>query len=180
MTEDTKQHPKTEFSRLIPADRVKDYPLVEEIVASEEERKALAQRLAIESLDLLEATVTLEHKGPMIAVSGELTAVVMQRCVVTLDPVEERLNEKFTALFAEEESIKEASSEDDLEVLYDADEPEPLEDGCIDIGELTAQYLSLSIDPYPRKKGVEFGNLVSETAGFSASPFAVLDKLKKH
>ena len=37
--------------------------------------------------------------------------------------------------------------------LADEDEPDPIIDGKIDLGALTAEFFALGLDPYPRKPG---------------------------
>jgi hypothetical protein len=59
-----------------------------------------------------------------------------------------------------------------------ADPPEVLQHGSIDLGALAVEFLLLGIDPYPRKPGVSFEppRVVDDPA---AHPFAVLAALKK-
>ena len=40
--------------------------------------------------------------------------------------------------------------------LADEDDPDPVIDGKIDLGALTAEFFALGLDPYPRKPGAEF------------------------
>ncbi len=64
--------------------------------------------------------------------------------------------------------------------------------GRIDIGELVAQNLSLALEPYPRKEGVEFTPILEDVGPDTLSltedtppepprqnPFAALSRLKK-
>ena len=48
--------------------------------------------------------------------------------------------------------------------------------GQIDLGALTAEFLALGLDPYPRKPGVDFS--YQDPADEKDSPFAALGKLK--
>ena len=43
----------------------------------------------------------------------------------------------------------------------DADIPDPLVGGRIDFGALTAEFLALGLDPYPRKPGIAFEPVVA-------------------
>ena len=116
-----------------------------EIEADEYERAALAARLGLARLDSLSAEVALRRLpgGPLIGASGRLTADLVQNCVVTLAPLSGHVDEKFAETFAPEGY---ESGEDG-----DSDVPTEYFDGHeIDIGELAAQLLSLSLDPYPR------------------------------
>lgn len=183
--------PAPEFSRIVRADAVHRADVVETIEATEAERKALAERFELEAIDRLVATVRLRsvRGGQMVRVAGELEADVVQTCVVTLDPVPARVTESFGALFAPESMIPKEEDEIDIDPnLSEEDIPEPMVNGRIDIGELTAQHLSLALDPYPHAEGVEFAGYGDadddEDDGAAAepekpNPFAALERLKR-
>ncbi|MBP2310760.1 YceD family protein [Azospirillum soli] len=183
--------PAPEFSRIVRADAVHRADVVETIEATEAERKALAERFELEAIDRLVATVRLRsvRGGQMVRVAGELEADVVQTCVVTLDPVPAHVTESFGALFAPESMIP--KEEDEIEIdpnISEEDIPEPMTNGRVDIGELTAQHLSLALDPYPHAEGVEFagygdagededdGGVVEPE---KPNPFAALERLKR-
>ncbi|PWC33089.1 DUF177 domain-containing protein [Azospirillum sp. TSO35-2] len=180
--------PAPEFSRTISADAVRRADLTETIEATEAERRALAERLELESIERLTATVRLRavRGGTMVRVSGTLEADVVQTCVVTLEPVPAQVAESFEALFAPESMIDDPGDEIEIDpTLSDEDTPEPMVNNRIDIGELTAQHLSLALDPYPRAAGVDFegyddGPDEEEAAAEpeKPNPFIVLDRLK--
>ncbi|MDQ2101234.1 YceD family protein [Azospirillum isscasi] len=190
--------PAPEFSRVVRADAVhRDGELVETIEATEAERKALADRFELEGIGRLTATVRLRsvRGGQMVRVEGELDADVVQTCVVTLEPVPARLSDRFGALFAPESMVP--GEEDEIEIdpnVAEEDIPEAMTNGRIDIGELTAQHLSLALDPYPHAEGIEFSGYSEgeeeeegpDAAGDDAgadpekpNPFAVLERLKR-
>ncbi|MEI8155053.1 MAG: DUF177 domain-containing protein, partial [Hyphomicrobiales bacterium] len=59
----------------------------------------------------------------------------------------------------------------------EADPPEVMHDGVVDIGGVATEFLLLGIDPYPRKPGSVFD---APPAGDPIShPFAALAALKK-
>ncbi|MDE1147899.1 MAG: DUF177 domain-containing protein [Azospirillaceae bacterium] len=143
-----------EFSRSVIADKVSSRETVEKITATPVERAALARRLDLVSLDSLTALVRLRRirGGQMVRVTGELDAQVVQSCVVTLEPMAASVRDTFQALYAPAHLVP--KDEEELENLGlddEADPPEPIESGRIDIGELVTQHLSLALDPYPRK-----------------------------
>ncbi|CAO3420837.1 YceD family protein [Azospirillum endophyticum] len=180
--------PASEFPRFVSADAVRRADVTETIEATEAERRALAERLELEAIDSLTATVKLRavRGGQMIRVSGTLEADVVQTCVVTLEPVPAHVSESFEALFAPPSMIEDEGLEIDIDPsLSDEDIPEPMENNRIDIGELTAQHLSLGLDPYPHADGVEFVDHEEDPAEDEVeeepekpNPFAVLQKLK--
>ncbi|MCW2237143.1 YceD family protein [Azospirillum canadense] len=189
-----------EFSRIVRADAIhRDGEVVQTIEATEAERRALALRFELEAIDRLTATLRLRsvRGGQMVRVSGDLEADVVQTCVVTLEPVPAHVSDRFGALFAPESMVP--KEEDEIFIdpnVAEEDIPEAIENGKIDLGELTAQHLSLALDPYPRAEGIAFegygdGEEDEEEAGEDAespvqaadpdkpNPFAALERLKR-
>ena len=60
----------------------------------------------------------------------------------------------------------------------DAEPPEPLIGGEVDLGAIVTEFLMLGIDPYPRKEGAEF-EPPARHEDASEHPFAALAALKK-
>lgn len=169
---------RPEFSRPLAIDTLEDEVQSRELVATAEERQALAARFALQGMDELTATVRIAWAGPeraRVRVDGRFRALVRQACVVTLQPLGQAIEEGFRIVLARDLG---RTGEVVLE-LDEEDEPEPLEGGTVDIGELVAQQLSLAIDPYPRAPGVEFESReygAGEEGG--ETPFAVLERLR--
>ena len=168
--------PPPEFSRPVVAESLRGDQTVREIEASPAECRLLAERFRLEAVRSLKATVRLirlrGHQSGMIRVKGALSAEVVQTCVVTLAAVPASVSESFSALFSPE------VAEDDEEMILDPfaldeDLPEAMTDGVIDIGELTAQHLSLALDPYPRAPGVEFTGFDDDLAEGGVEPDGV-------
>ena len=157
------------------------------LAPTEDERGAIAKRLGLLGLPAFTAKVHLRPTkggGRGVKVTGMLEARVVQACVVSLDPVEEEINEEFDAEFG---PVEEAVN---LELtLEDEDPVEPFEPQGIDIGELVVQHLSLSLNPYPRAAGVAVEDLLKDDGGKQeaevitlnapSGPFAELAKLKR-
>jgi hypothetical protein len=106
---------------------------------------------------------------------------VEQTCVVSLDPVENDVEELIDVTFAPPDQIsampKSVQKEqgDDAEI---PDLPEPIVNGAIDLGKLATEFLVLGIDPYPRKPGAAFA--APETPPDpDEHPFAALRALKE-
>ncbi|CAO3422708.1 YceD family protein [Azospirillum doebereinerae] len=191
MTDHSGSIPAPEFSRFVSAEAVRRADLTETIEATESERRKLAERLELESIGSLTATIRLRavRGGQMIRVSGKLVADVVQTCVVSLDPVPAHVEESFEALFAPEALIEDPGEEIEIDPYEsDEDSPEPMSNNRIDIGELTAQHLSLGLDPYPRadsaafegydEGGEEVGAAAEPEEPEKPNPFAVLERLK--
>ncbi|MFA6280765.1 MAG: DUF177 domain-containing protein [Bdellovibrionales bacterium] len=172
--------PEPELSRPLKVDRIPAGGIEERIVATPTERAALAKRFSLLDLSRFEATLNVDREGKMFAVTGRLRAEVVQACVVTLEPVPEKVDVRIDVLFAPSHLIKE-DHEGGLADLGEADPPEPIVGGMIDLGELAAQNLATALDPYPRKEGAALG--VVEVVGKEEDsvvrkPFTVLEGLK--
>ena len=181
------QEPPPEFSRMVKADAVQRGEVVEVIEADAAEREGLAERFELEAIGRLKATVRLQRTrgGEMIRVAGDLEADVVQTCVVTLESVRNTVKDSFESLFAPPELVPDVDDEMEFDAsMADEDIIEPIVNGRIDIGELTAQHLSLALDPYPRAPGVELPAAAVEEGDEEVveerpNPFAALAKLKR-
>jgi hypothetical protein len=178
------------FSHPLAVEEVPDTGLEISLRADEAECAAIARRDGlVEVADLEADLVVTKHAGARINVSGVLRARVAQTCVVSLDPFETDVRADIDVDFAPAAAVTKAFGAAVAE--FDAgsgsaeafgvkrDPPDPIVDGRIDLGGLVEEFLILSLDPYPRKPGVSFGE--TGTSGDpveKASPFAVLKKLK--
>ena len=171
-----------EFSRPLSLDRISTTQHREEIAATDKERADLAERFGLISLDSLAASFTLKRvRKDLVRVKGHVRAELAQACVVTLDPVPAKIDERFEVDFLEGVQPPETDLELDAEA---AEAPEPAPDGWIDLGELAAEQLGLALDPYPRRPDAEVpAEWKAEPAEVPAAdqrpnPFAALEKLK--
>lgn len=174
-----------EFSIPIEVDEIPNKGVRRAIEADEAERAALAARFGLRALTALTGRFELKPLagGPMIRLSGVLTAALEQACVVTGEPVSDVLEIPVGMEFAPPGMIDE-----NIELtLADADPPEPIEGGVIDLGEIAAQQLALSLNPYPRAAGVDFDDVLEDLPEGRKSaidrseldnPFAKLSALK--
>lgn len=148
-----------------------------EIIATDAECSALVARYSLLSLTALSAQLSVRQDilGEII-VEGTLKAELAQPCVVTLDLVRESISGQFDQRYTLKPPRPEADSDGEFE---DLDPPEPVIGDSIDLGELVAQYLSLSINPYPRAPDAdtEADQLLSNIG--NDGPFAALAKLRK-
>ncbi|RDJ23274.1 DUF177 domain-containing protein [Bosea caraganae] len=147
----------------------------------------IARALDLASLESLEARYELARNGERVKLEGEIVAELHQTCIVTLEPFPVRLKVPLKLDFAPEAEVlaaaqrqeeREEKGEIDLEImLNEADPPEPIIDGMVDLGTITVEFLSLALDPYPRKPGASFDTELGTSK--EESPFAVLAKLKR-
>jgi uncharacterized metal-binding protein YceD (DUF177 family) len=118
--------------------------------------------------------------GGRFQVAGHVRARVGQTCVVTLEEIENDIEEPIDLIFAPPEQIPQmAALVDEAEEGDEEtpDPPEPIENGMIDLGRVATDVLYLAIDPYPRKPGAVF-EPVLEAADPEDHPFAALKALK--
>ena len=164
------------FAHDLRIDSIRDGDRLD-LVAEEDERRAVARRLGLGSIERLEAHATLERKGEIVRAEGRLVAALEQSCVVTGEPVPAHVDEPFALLFRPE---PEAAADEEIE-LGEADCDTVFHDGAsIDLGGAIADSLALALDPYPRS--AEADAALKEAGVMSeeqASPFAALAALKK-
>lgn len=183
--------PTGNFVRPLLIDEVSDTGLDVSIEADAAECAAMAKSDGLVAIASFEADFHVAKQGPTkFKVSGVLRARVAQTCVVSLDPFETDvradIDVDFAAVAATAASHGGAGSGSESaggRAASDAaqlDAPDPIIDGRIDLGGLAEEFLILSLDPYPRKPGVQFDEIgLSGDGAEKVSPFAVLKKLKE-
>ncbi len=153
------------------------------ITANEGERAAIARENGLVDLASLEAALHVERLGAEgLEVSGKVRARLRQTCVVTLEEfdtdIDAPVHVRFAPPHAEKKGGRRPAAEEDAEHhfhLSDEDEPpDPLLGGEIDLGAIATEFLTLALDPYPRKPGATFTEPHPETDEAVASPFAKL------
>ena len=145
-------------------------PQICKIDCDESECAALAARFGFAAVARLSARLKVKRAGPgHWNVTGRLQAEVTQLCGVTGEPVPESVD------FTIEERYCRASEEGtDIDVSLDGFEP--LVDGAIDLGEVVAQTLAISVNPWPRSVDAPHRFAVGESE--KEHPFAGLAALK--
>ena len=160
----------------VAVDNIPETGLHIEAEAPAEVRAQLVKLANLRDLPHLSAVFDLTRRGGGVHVAGQVKARVGQTCVVTLEPLENDLDEPINVLFAPRLEV--AAKDDGADRRAgDEEPPEPLIEGKVDLGAVATEFLLLGIDPYPRKAGAEFAAV--KTADDSARPFAALEALKK-
>jgi uncharacterized metal-binding protein YceD (DUF177 family) len=185
-----------EWSHFFDVDDIEDRGTVLTIEASEEELNDMARRLNVPSIQSASAELTVKRVqgGQAVHVTGEFKTKVTLQCVVTLEEFEEEFSDSIEGWFADKEktvSFVAAKRERDVvkkqaevEIIDEKDDPEPILNGVIDLGELVTQHISLAIPSYPRKDGAayEFGDdqvQVDEKSPLRKNPFEKLKDWKE-
>jgi len=167
------------FARLVQAAKVGEGGLAVSVTPAPGNLPKIADYLELVSLQGLSGDVLLTRwRAKGVKVTGHFSADVTQSCVVTLEPVQAHIEGDFERRFLPGAEVN--PNEGKIpEINLDAeseDPPEPL-GREIDLGEILVEELSLALDPYPRKPGVEFA-AEQETVAKPDNPFAVLAKLR--
>lgn len=137
---------------------------------NENERRAIADRLEIPSLNRLKGEFAVTPFADGVEVRLILDAKAERQCVVTLEPMIKTIREEVTMRF--EKPFEEDANEDEDDSIL----REPLESDVIDLGEILVQNLSLALDPYPRKDNAD-AHLEKYRDAAPASPFDALKGL---
>lgn len=157
-----KKSPNAEWPYPVNVDSIPDMGRHVKMVATAEQCAAIAERLELLGVQKLEADLelNLQNGGHILYVQGALRADVTQSCVVSGQPIESHVEDNFEAWFANNDKVASfsrarheaqlKSESEEVQMLEEKDDPEPLVDGQVDLGDLVIQYLSLAINPYPR------------------------------
>jgi hypothetical protein len=182
------------FSRPLQAAAVPPEGLDVVLRPNAEECAALARENDLRALTALEARLRVARRGAEgLEVSGQLLAKVRQTCVVTLEDFDTEVDEPVHLCFAPphgpsksvsaeprravkkserwKEPVEDEPAPARIVDLEDA-APDPLIGGAIDLGAIVGEFLTLALDPYPRKPGARFSE--PAPAAEEGSPFAAL------
>jgi hypothetical protein len=149
--------------------------------ASDATRAAMADVAGLREIMSASASFDLTLKsGGRVHVTGEVHARIGQTCVVTLDPIENEINEVIDLMFAPSEQILSLSTLTEEAAASDEeipDPPEPIVNGMIDLGRVATDAMFLAIDPYPRRPDATF-EPPAEITDPADHPFAALKALQ--
>jgi Large ribosomal RNA subunit accumulation protein YceD len=180
VTEDA--HPPI-LSRPLKVDEIKD-GASDEIVVTGAELEAIAKMLDLVALDRLTFAYRIDRGGGgRLALTGTLNADAKQTCVVSLEPVEARLEVPVEMEFWPAELLprpeRDRADAGGAGVL---DWPEAIRDGKIDLGPVIYETVATALDPYPRRPEARFDwpqGEAQEGEGAGTGPFASLAALKR-
>jgi hypothetical protein len=169
------------WSAPVTVAQIPDTGLHRDIEADPAAREAMAAVAGLREILSASASLDVTPKGGgRFHVAGRVRARIGQSCVVTLDPIENDLDEDVDLIFVPPEQIPEMADLVDDAAESDAeipDPPEPIVNGVIDLGRVATDALFLAIDPYPRKPDAVFEPPVV-SADPEDHPFAALKALR--
>jgi hypothetical protein len=157
--------------------------------ADERARADIAALLGLVAVGRLIATITIAPMaGGGVEARARFDADVTQTCVVSLEPLPATVGETIVRRFkvpprkAPSSPVGKPPKVTDVPpdgwIDPDDDTPDPIIEGCIDLGALVVEELALALDPYPRTPGISFAgpgdSAPPEAGGLSSSPFAAL------
>jgi len=153
--------------------------------ASEAERAAIAKWAGVQSVERLDVRVQItKPETNRFSLAFTMSADVTQSCVVTLEPVPGAIEHAFgrelvfvgPSRHKPTQTPKKAESEAVLDLTQE-EGPEEIDSLHLDLAAPVLEEFILSLDPYPRRPGVEFTPKTGESDP-PESPFAVLKGLK--
>ncbi|WP_369410172.1 YceD family protein [Erythrobacter crassostreae] len=117
------------------------------IKADETERRRLAGRFSLTSIEALRAEIELEEKGKTIRATGTVKASFTQACAISFKDFPVTISEPLDLRFVPKGTLAEQHDE---EIELEADDCDEIEysGDTFDLGEAVAQTLGLAIDPY--------------------------------
>jgi len=154
--------------------------------ANEAERAAIAKWAGVLSVEKLEVGVQIKKLAPnRFGLTFELAAEVSQACVVSLEPVPGRIRHSFSRELVftgpsrhRPDQADKVGKGTESEAVVDLEEgPEEITSLHLDLAVPVLEEFVLSLDPYPRRQGVEFTPKTGDSDP-PESPFAVLKGLK--
>ena len=170
----------SEFPRPFKIDGLPVGGTTRTIEANQAESAALAVRFSIPAIEALSATLTIRENTGRYEVEGQAQARLLLLCGVSAEEYQHGLDIPVRAVFV---AGPVSAHTEDMEIDYEWDDPEPLENAAIDLGELVAQHIVLALPTYPRKPGAGWEGPTDEAPDATQtkkSPFAVLQSLKEH
>ena len=143
----------------------------------------IARWAEVQTVETFAAAMTLrKHATNSFSLDADLTADIVQECVVTLEPVRSHIaRHVHRMLHLTTASRHRADTSIALTQLAGEDDvPEEIDSLQYDLAAPLLEELALAIDPYPRAPGVEFAAPAgaAEPDSKPQSPFAVLKSLK--
>ena len=148
--------------------------------ANTKERKALANRIDIESIQKLKASISIVNtKAGCFTVTGNIDSELVQIDSASGDMQEFLINDTFEEIFA----FQEALDSGEINTFEKQLEVEVIENSILDLGEIVAQNLSLALEPlFSKSQGFQSEN-IRFSAGINdldvdSNPFSALRELK--
>lgn len=170
--------PDAPFEKFVELTALSEAGVEIALVPNEAERAQIASWAEVSAVPRFEAKIMLKRLSPTrFSYVADLRAEVVQPCSVTLEPVTQKIEEKFTRELHLTHATRHRPELVELAPGAGDDEaPEEIESPRYDVAGPVLEEFSLAIDPYPRAPGVAYRPPPDEKP---ESPFAVLARLKE-
>jgi len=171
--------PHPELSRIVLLGSLPARGRDMQVTATPAECQALAARFDMPAIESLAASLRLAPLGDgRVRLTGRLHARVVQVCVVALEPFAQDVDAPLAVTFVPR-ALEPEETEGGIDL--DADDEEPYDGERLEVGEVIAQALSLSLDPWPRNPGSDLPSGAGADADSppAPSPFAVLARRRR-
>jgi uncharacterized metal-binding protein YceD (DUF177 family) len=139
--------------------------------ADEQQRQIIASHVEAEDVAAFKAELRLRKSGSTVTAEGTITGDLGRTCVVSLEPMREKIDENFASIYTTE-----VPEETEGELEADLDAPEPIEGDTLNLWDVALEQLVLSMNAHPRKEGAKPPE--DPGAGAKISPFDVLKGLQ--
>lgn len=155
---------------------------------SEVERTAFAEDMEVRAVNQINANLIVKpiREGRGISVIGEIRAEILQNCVVTLNPVQENVQEKLHLRYLQEADMPVPVTEEEGAFINIRDSDfdiEPLVNKEVNLYEIIRETLLLNLTPFPKSKEAEtadFNRAPPEEESISVNrPFEILAEYKE-
>lgn len=151
-----------------------------DINADMAELSDISEILKVENVKYFNAEVHLKrhNKQNLLSVWGIIRTEIEQKSVITLNNFLKYYEIPFELKFDTKATYQDIA---EISADIDADVPDIIENGKIDLADIVLEQIALNLDDYPRAEGEVFD--FEKYSDFSSdereNPFAVLAKLKK-
>jgi len=180
---------QNEFSVPVAVDSIERSGTKKEIEANETERSDLAKRFDLIDIEFLKGKFKIVPASVVYHVTGTITGKISQASVATGEPIVKEISQDIDAYYTDYSRVTSfdsekrkrsggENSEDDHEIREEREEPESIDNGILDLGEVAAQFLGLALDNYPKaadESPADYIEVAPEDA--KPNPFAVLKDL---
>jgi uncharacterized metal-binding protein YceD (DUF177 family) len=158
--------------------------------ADENALKMIVDRFDLASAKFFRVSMKVVPQSDQMTyrVAGNFQAEIVQTCIVSGEEIEVSLSEEFEGWYRDQSRIisfsegrnkvSADSNESEYEIRSEEEDPEPIENGVLDLAEVTMQFLGLSIDPYPKSMATGAGDYIETKPEDKPNPFAKLAELK--
>jgi len=149
--------------------------------ADEQTLKVLTQHSSASQINEFEGFVEVRPIRGGLEAKGRLLVSLQQLCVITLEPVDEKIDTAIERIYLRgEEPELDLSANGEVFVDLEANaDTEWFNTDKIDLSDFIYEQYLLNIDPYPKKEGAEMPNVKDNGDQGELSPFAALAALKK-